>query len=371
MSREGWTLGRRPALDGIRGIAILLVVASHLNLPWLRAAGVTGVTLFFTLSGFLITALLLEEHARVGRVSLPAFYTRRARRLLPALVASIVVVAAASVVIGAWFFSWADGLAVAAYYGNWMMIDGDLGGLSGTWSLAVEEQFYLVWPVVMLMCLRRGAWLVGVVAAVGALAATVWRELLWADGTPAVRVYFGSETHADALLLGCLVAVVLHGSRVGRTWQPVGALALVAVLLVALSPNVFQAPMLFVPPLAAVMIHALCRGRGDVPWLSGPLLTWTGRRSYGLYLWHTPVSAYMTEAQPEWVWSTRLLVFVLVALPLTVLSWRYVEEPFLRRRPGVTGPSIKTRTCSSIGARESPDRRSRRAHVPASPRRGP
>src|SRR4051794_31339072 len=126
-NRDTWRLGRRPALDGLRGIAVLLVVLSHAGVPGFQAAGVVGVTMFFTLSGFLITSLLLHEYSDTRRVRLGAFYIRRARRLLPALVVNVLGVALAALVIGPWFFNWRSGLAALAYVANWVQVHTYLG----------------------------------------------------------------------------------------------------------------------------------------------------------------------------------------------------------------------------------------------------
>src|SRR5437870_3842480 len=149
-----WRLGHRPALDGLRGIAALLVIAAHLNIPGFAGGGATGVTLFFALSGFLITALLLEDHAR-GGIRWLEFYRRRALRLLPALL--LVVIA-----FSAWDAKFEranvarDALAAIFYVANFARARGyQLGSLSHTWSLAVEEQFYFTWPLVLTIVARR------------------------------------------------------------------------------------------------------------------------------------------------------------------------------------------------------------------------
>lgn len=341
---EPWRLGRRPALDGVRGLAILLVVLGHSQFPRFAAGGVVGVTLFFTLSGFLITALLLEEHTRSGRVGLGAFYLRRARRLLPALVASTALVAAAGAVIGSWFFQWRDALAVLGYVGNWVQVHRSMGGLAGTWSLAVEEQFYLLWPAVVIFCLRRRvAWLitVSVLGVAASMAARVW---LWSSGASVERAYYGSDAHADALLMGCLLAAALHGRPARGSGLPWAAPAFGAVFLVA----TFEGPV-DTYQLAPALVPSLA---SSATWLRWGPLTWLGRRSYGLYLYHCPVAAYLTLAHPEVGWQWRLPIMLAVALPLTVLSWRYVEEPFLKRASHpvqVTGRTVEPARAPAAG----------------------
>ncbi len=331
MHAEGtWRLGRRPALDGLRGVAVLMVVLCHLlNMYTDNDAtpmGAAGVMVFFSLSGFLITALLLEEHTRDGRVSLAGFYLRRARRLLPALVVFLAVVGSLFGVSPAAFGS------VMFYVANWASLMGvELGGVDRTWSLAVEEQFYLVWPVALLVSLRwrRGLlWL----CAVGIVGSCALRLVLWDGGAGAVRIYRGSDTEAFALLVGCLLAVMLHRGylRPARGSWP-ATVSLGAVLALAMMSATDWNSSILVPlvvPLGAVV--AIWGVRGDAPsrWLESVWLRYVGRRSYALYLWHS-FAMLMAIAMFGRSW-----VAVVVGLALSMLiaewSWRLVEAPFLR-----------------------------------------
>ncbi len=327
---HAWRLGRRPALDGLRGVAVLLVIACH----WLNLyagidatpAGAAGVMVFFTLSGFLITALLLDERARDGRVSLAGFYARRALRLLPALVVFLVVAGAFYGVSSA-----ASG-SVLLYVANWASLMGvELSGLGHTWSLAVEEQFYLIWPVAMLVSLRWRRGLVWLCAA-GIAGSCALRFVLWDGGAGAVRIYRGSDTEAFALLVGCLLAVLLHRGLLRpspRGWPAGVALGVVSAL--AMMPATDWNSSVVVPlvaPLAAAV--AIWGVAGDVAtrWLSSPVLRYVGRRSYALYLWHSLVllaGAVLVGRTPMG------LVVSLAALVLVVeTSWLLVEAPCLR-----------------------------------------
>jgi peptidoglycan/LPS O-acetylase OafA/YrhL len=286
-----WRLGHRPGLDGLRGVAILLVILSHFASvsfgPFHHSGdvGTAGVDLFFALSGFLITALLLEELADRGRVSMRAFYARRSRRLFPALAATCIafLVFQALTDVRAVPHLW----PVVFYVGNWTEAhSGTLGLLSPTWSLSIEEQFYLLWPVTLIASTR---WRNGpaVVAASGILISAVLKVVLFIQaGT--FRVQYGSDTQAGALLAGALLAILAHrGLRPlpARTWMIVTLAAAQVAWIVPAAPvtQVVLAPIV-VPMIGVVLIWAICSSP------PGPLasnwLRYVGRRSYALYLWH-------------------------------------------------------------------------------------
>lgn len=340
-SGEPWRLGHRPALDGVRGIAILLVVACHLaKWWWPNALGSIGVTVFFTLSGFLITALLLEEAAR-GPVSLAGFYRRRARRLFPALVVMVAFAGSLMVTTGIAPLSaiwWA-----LSYVGNWDSAREGITALLGhTWSLAIEEQFYIVWPVALLAARR---WRHGPLVVVGAgiAASVVLRALLWNGGAGVARVYFGSDTRADGLLVGCALAILLHSGVQLRVPAKV-AVGVAAAGLAALAVSGSDWVVAVATPTAVpwitvlLLLHALTSPR----WLCGPVLGWFGRRSYGIYLWNWPIvcgAALWTGMTSK----TAVVLATLVGLGVAELSWRIIEEPFLRRNQAAISPSSRSR----------------------------
>lgn len=333
---KGWRLGRLPALDGLRGLAILLVMIGHSPLPGLTAAGAVGVTVFFTLSGFLITALLLEEREDTGRVSLSKFYARRALRLLPALLVFLVAMTA---------FALASDLSVSPspgdllgtlfYVGN--LTTGMRGHdtvITHTWSLAVEEQFYIVWPLALIAVLRwRGRRALMWVAAVGSGIAVVERMLLWDGGRGVWRVYFGTDTRMDGLLVGCLAAAWMVGRPAGRNRTLVATLALGGAVALAFTTGAGEMLVVpsIVPWLTAAAIVALVQEPHD-GWVTRPMLGLLGRRSYALYLWHFPIWGVATAM----AWPATLpafMVAVLLVAAIVHLSWRCVELPFLRLKP--------------------------------------
>jgi peptidoglycan/LPS O-acetylase OafA/YrhL len=294
--------GYRPDLDGLRAVAVLLVLADHAEWPFPNNAGFGGVTAFFVLSGYLITTLLVREHASRGRVNLRAFYLRRGLRLLPALaVVSVFVVVVGAV--GGWGPApWQAGvLASSLYIGNWLPLFGvGLGPMTHTWSLAIEEQFYLVWPAVLLVAPRR--WLPWAMALLVAFA--VGQRALSDHGwNPA------TTAHMDGLILGC--AAALWGWRL-----PGWAGSIAIALLVSLSLFTFAYTIEFATICALIVV--LSAPGSLVP--LAPL----GRRAYGIYLWNGALT---------------MLVGPLAA-PLSILaaegSYRFVEQPALRLKARVS-----------------------------------
>ena len=324
-----------------------MVLLCHVTQSLLRTTlfsefGSIGVTIFFTLSGFLITALLLEERDQWLRTDLTAFFLRRARRLFPALFVYIGIVSAVAAVLGSEIATRKDVLAALLYVGNWEMTQSHyMGALNHTWSLSVEEQFYVVWPLVLIAIVSScGELVLLFVSVLGAAASVATSGLLWLS-IGADRVYFGSDTRASALLIGCALAVLMRRGSAGMS-LPRFALALVCLLGV-LGFDVDPATRyLLVPPLAAAVTAAIiyCVVRGEYSgWFSGRAVTWLGRRSYGLYLWHVLVLAVVTRT--ELVPAIAMTLALAASVGLAILSWRYVESPFLRRRsrPGLVAPA--------------------------------
>lgn len=335
---EPWRLGHRPALDGLRGLAILLVLVAHFtNPPGVRPAqggGLLGVTLFFVLSGFLITALLLEERTRTGSISFGAFYRRRARRLFPAL---FVMLATASLVqtSGVWLGVGPGNVAAAAlYYANWWgMSHPQFTAIQHTWSLSVEEQFYVLWPIV-LMAVSRWRRGVLVAAGVGFLASVALMPIV---AQPAVN----SSTRAASLLAGCAVAAWMHTRPEGEG-RPLGAATLLTLMapLVILEVLLPQAPIYLVaaPVACAAVMWMTAQGQG-LRWLTSRWLRYVGRRSYGLYVWHALFLLAGWDLLPGWPWWAKSVASVAVTFVAAELSWRLVEAPMLRKGRALRRPT--------------------------------
>lgn len=341
-SRGAYTLGRRPALDGLRAIAVLAVVAAHAN-GWWMSSGQVGVTLFFVLSGFLITRLMLEEHQRSGRVDLRRFWTRRARRLLPA--ALLVLGAVGSLMLAAGQDMrpvFLGGLYVA----NLAKASGaHLGILEHLWSLSMEEQFYAVWPLAFVLLVKRPGAVMRWVLGAGVAAAAAWWLVVALSSDSAARVMFGPDTRVIDMLLGCLLACVI-GYLPRRAFAPAAvAFAFVAVAI----PGPVYGPLTMLPvALAATGLvgwAATAEGGIALAIVTASPLRWLGGISYGVYLWNYPVAQLMVGRAPLWA---TLLITLAVPVALAWASWRFVEAPLMatRAKP-VSGRTAAAQTAVS------------------------
>jgi peptidoglycan/LPS O-acetylase OafA/YrhL len=358
---------RLPGLDGLRAIAVIGVLLYHVGVSWLPG-GFLGVDLFFVISGFLITSLLLNEVRLTGRLSLRRFYLRRARRLLPALFVMLAVMGTFMAFFAPADLGQARGDIAAAlgYVSNWWYVlhhrsyfiaAGRPSPFQHLWSLAVEEQFYLVWPAVLVALVATRARLrwITAVALAGAVGSAFWMRVLAVRGnvpfdTDSSRVYFGTDTHASALLLGAAAAAMVAGLAARRDRGiPAGVRVACDVLgvagLVAICwsmhafdyyrPGLYRGGFLAFAAIGTVVVTLAAATGG---WLGRALdvspLRWIGARSYGLYLWHWPVFVY---TRPGLDWSLRgpaaLAARLAIVVFLTELSYRFVEVPL--RREGV------------------------------------
>jgi peptidoglycan/LPS O-acetylase OafA/YrhL len=347
-------LGYQPALDGVRGLAIACVVAYHaFGRP---SGGFLGVDLFFVLSGFLITTLLLEEHAERGSISLRAFYRRRALRLVPALVAMLTVVLAVEAALALVGKGHLRREAIAAGFGLGYVTDfvnaispGTVPwSLSHLWSLAMEEQFYLLWPPILLVLGVRRRAALAVLA--GALALVAVRQVeLMTSGAAYDRLQFAPDTRGSSIVIGCLFAVVFSTARSRRRLASpvVGGLALTVLaglIFVGLLRPLFGGPLLlFGAAVGVVIARALEPSSFEHRILTMRPLVGLGRVSYGLYLWHVPVLAAVAasgQAGPTGSF-VRGAFGIALSLAAALVSYRVVEQPFLRRkrRPGGARPA--------------------------------
>jgi peptidoglycan/LPS O-acetylase OafA/YrhL len=337
----------RPGLDGLRALAAVAVFAYHARIDWLPG-GFLGVDLFFVLSGYLITSLLLVEWEARNRIDLRRFWLRRARRLLPALV----VVVLGSLILSAIFarqdlaHTRSDVLSSLFYYANWheiaanrsyFNVAGNPSLLQHTWSLAVEEQFYIVWPLLLVPCLvlvgrRRLPMLV--IAGIAASAALMW-ILYNPNGDPS-RVYFGTDTRAFLLLMGILLALVWPWiQRLQRALpllELLGVAALVGTVLLFRNMQDFNPTLYRGGDLAAafcfvVLIAAVAHPKTGIGEAFGVApLRWIGERSYGIYLWHWPIIVLVAGVNTHPGMGTVAAEAALV-LAAATLSYRYVEQP--------------------------------------------
>lgn len=345
-----------PALDGVRACAVLVVMASHTGLP--VPGGHVGVDVFFVLSGFLITSLLLQEYYADPRrgIALGAFFQRRVLRLYPALVALSLVLTAYALLapspvradetlFGA--------LPALFYFANWVRATDGLGHLGlyeHTWSLSVEEQFYLLWPLILLLTLlvSRRLTVLGLVVIAGILGSLAAR--LSMDSGSYVYIANGLDTQGDRLLTGCALAMLVW-SRGGPSraaawmgsvlrwlqWPAVAFLGAAALLWPRHADGVAFRVLMTVTALAAAVLVAVAyldRAGVLARVLALSPLRYVGRRSYGLYLWHYPIFVVMNDSFDG---NLVLKLVVGFTLPFVVaeLSYRWVERPFLRLKDRV------------------------------------
>ena len=346
-----------PGLDGLRAIAVLAVIAYHLNPAW-APGGLLGVGVFFTLSGYLITDLLLGQREATGRLQLGDFWLRRARRLLPALFLMLALVVAWVTLLDRSLLPdlRADVLAAVGYVSNWWNIVreasyfarfGPPPPLDHLWSLAVEEQFYLIWPWLLWLGLRYvpGRYTLAGLTLAGAALSAVAMALVYQPGVDPTRVYEGTDTRAFGLLIGAALAMVwpsrgLRADRVsygGRILiESAGVFGLVVIGIVIwrtseYSPFLYKGGIVLLSVATVVVLTALVH---PASWLGVAVgwtpLRWLGVRSYGIYLWHYPIIV-LTAPGTQQKASLSLEVLQLVAtIVVAALSWRFFEEPIRR-----------------------------------------
>ena len=370
-----------PGLDGLRAIAVLAVIAFHEQFSW-APGGLLGVAVFFTLSGYLITDLLLSRWLATGRAQRANFWLRRARRLLPALFVMLAIVTAWVTLLDRARLADLRGAdaAAATYWSNWYLIVQGQSyfsrfappqPLDHLWSLAVEEQFYLIWPWLLLAGLyfiRRHrsagaiAWLSLPTLALAAGSAA----LMWALYHPAVdptRVYEGTDTRAFGLLIGAALAMVWSSGTAGRASRRASrildipaalGLGVIAVMIWRVgqySTFLYHGGLVLLSvATAAVVAAAACSSSLVGAALSWRPLRWIGVRSYGIYLWHypvivltTPTNATGTEDLPRAAWQ------IAASIGLAALSWKFVEEPVRHGAIGRAWHRIRAREFAGLG----------------------
>jgi peptidoglycan/LPS O-acetylase OafA/YrhL len=344
-------LGYVPALDGVRGIAVAAVILGHAGIPFMRG-GFLGVDVFFVLSGFLITRLLLDEWVTTGGIRLSQFYVRRALRLFPALLLLLDVYAVYFFFVRGYFLDgpqgpmWKPFAAALLYLGNWVRAYGlfSLDILDHTWSLGIEEQFYLLWPSALALLLARRAshGLVLGVTVSGIVGSLILRALLWAPGAGAARAYNGLDTRAEPLLIGALAALLLFYGGTGKAmllrlvrlaWIPA-----VAVVLVAIATSTWNAKALYFgggtlfAASVAVIVVALVTGTSvGLSRVIGCVgLVGVGKISYGLYLYHYPIFQSATLARLNISAPGKVLLATALTLLVAIVSFYVIERPALR-----------------------------------------
>jgi peptidoglycan/LPS O-acetylase OafA/YrhL len=346
-----------PGLDGLRALAVLAVIAYHLGLDW-APGGLLGVGVFFTLSGYLITDLLLGQREAVGRLRLGDFWLRRARRLLPALFLMLAVVTVWVALMDPSQLPALrkDVVAAALYLSNWWYIFQDASyfsrfgpppTLDHLWSLAVEEQFYLIWPFLLWLGLRyaRGRYRLAVLTLAVATLSAIFMALLYQPGTDPTRVYEGTDTRAFGLLLGAALAMVWPSRRLRAdlvlprdrlVLDGAGVVGLVVIALLIWRTNEYSAFIyhggLVLLSVATVLVVAVLAHPASRlgPALGWKPLRWLGVRSYGIYLWHFPIIVLTTPTLNRGINIPLAVLQVGATIAVAALSWRFLEEPIRR-----------------------------------------
>ncbi|MFD2172176.1 acyltransferase family protein [Tumebacillus lipolyticus] len=366
-------------LDGLRALAVLAVIAYHLGLSW-APGGFLGVSVFFVLSGYLITDILIAQWNETGRFDLKDFWLRRARRLLPAMLIML-----AAIMLWVAIFDATprpsmheEALMSVLYVNNWWNIYhevsyfesfGPPSPLGHFWSLAVEEQFYLLWPLLLLFGLRfvpRPGRLAGLML-IGATASALAMAILFVPGNDPSRVYYGTDTRAFGLLFGAALAVVWPSrkltsnvsTRSRRILDLLGGAGLLVVLLMIWKTDEFgaflyQGGFVLLSLATLVVVATLVHPASKLnKWLGCKPLRWIGVRSYGIYLWHYPIIILTTPAVDAGEGhALRALLQVIASIGVAALSWRYLEEPIRRGALGNMWKRVqKRRSVRAVGTK--------------------
>jgi peptidoglycan/LPS O-acetylase OafA/YrhL len=361
------------SLDGVRGIAILAIMAFHSGVTGLDVGGFFSQDAFFVLSGMLITLILLREWNRTRSIGLGGFYIRRIRRLVPALLVMLILVSVyVDLVAPAGMYPGfrGDALSVLGYFSNWHFIavkanyfqlSNAPSLLTHTWSLAIEEQFYLVWPLIVIGVMRvtrrhriQGLVALFSVSLAGALASMAWMAHLFRAGASETRLYYGSDTHSQSILIGCALgsalAIVKHRRGIDsllpvaqstagrRILSVVGILSFVGLAwqwthLGPANPFTYEGGFLVGALLTAgILVSASCAPRGPLARaLSIRALRAIGAISYGMYLWYFPVFQYIDGARTGQTGTSLFLIRVAIDIGMATLSYFLLELPVRRR----------------------------------------
>lgn len=345
-------------IDGLRALAVIMVLAYHLKMPFAKS-GLLGVTVFFVISGYLITGILINEIEESGGVDLKNFWLRRIRRLLPAVLSMAVVMIFVSAVVNRVVFTKGcnDLLSAVFGYNNWWQIfrkvsyfenAGAPSPFTHCWSLAIETQFYLIYPILLILLSKarnRGKVFVAVTAVLAMISVVLMGVLYSPDGDPS-RVYYGTDTRAFSLLIGALAAIqkeyhIIKVKLRGKLWAVIGSISVLILigmmmLISSYSSFLYYGGQAIVSVLAAFVVYAVTVSRSLLNIILGSsILKWVGDRSYSIYLWHYPIIVLMSGGKRAAWWI--VILEVVLSVGFAELSYRFIETPV---RHGIIGEYI-------------------------------
>lgn len=345
-------------IDGLRALAVIMVLAYHLKMPFAKS-GLLGVTVFFVISGYLITGILINEIEESGGVDLKNFWLRRIRRLLPAVLSMAVVMIFVSAVVNRVVFTKGcnDLLSAVFGYNNWWQIfrkvsyfenAGAPSPFTHCWSLAIETQFYLIYPILLILLSKarnRGKVFAAVTAVLAMISVVLMGVLYSPDGDPS-RVYYGTDTRAFSLLIGALAAIqkeyhIIKVKLRGKLWAVIGSISVLILigmmmLISSYSSFLYYGGQAIVSVLVAFVVYAVTVSRSLLNIILGSsILKWIGDRSYSIYLWHYPIIVLMSGGKRAAWWI--VILEVVLSVGLAELSYRFIETPV---RHGIIGEYI-------------------------------
>lgn len=345
-------------IDGLRALAVIMVLAYHLKMPFAKS-GLLGVTVFFVISGYLITGILINEIEESGGVDLKNFWLRRIRRLLPAVLSMAVVMIFVSAVVNRVVFTKGcnDLLSAVFGYNNWWQIfrkvsyfenAGAPSPFTHCWSLAIETQFYLIYPILLILLSKarnRGKIFAAVTAVLAMISVVLMGVLYSPDGDPS-RVYYGTDTRAFSLLIGALAAIqkeyhIIKVKLRGKLWAVIGSISVLILigmmmLISSYSSFLYYGGQAIVSVLSAFVVYAVTVSRSLLNIILGSsILKWVGDRSYSIYLWHYPIIVLMSGGKRAAWWI--VILEVVLSVGFAELSYRFIETPV---RHGIIGEYI-------------------------------
>lgn len=345
-------------IDGLRALAVIMVLAYHLKMPFAKS-GLLGVTVFFVISGYLITGILINEIEESGGVDLKNFWLRRIRRLLPAVLSMAVVMIFVSAVVNRVVFTKGcnDLLSAVFGYNNWWQVfrkvsyfenAGAPSPFTHCWSLAIETQFYLIYPILLILLSKarnRGKVFAAVTAVLAMISVVLMGVLYSPDGDPS-RVYYGTDTRAFSLLIGALAAIqkeyhIIKVKLRGKLWAVIGSISVLILigmmmLISSYSSFLYYGGQAIVSVLAAFVVYAVTVSRSLLNIILGSsILKWIGDRSYSIYLWHYPIIVLMSGGKRAAWWI--VILEVVLSVGFAELSYRFIETPV---RHGIIGEYI-------------------------------